>query len=251
MTEYAPQALRDLFDAIQAKIPQAQLGGILGDSLHGYGYHRARAVLPATDYSVELAQDRVGDGWAASALDVTLPPDLMIACTTRLLAAAKAKDQRLAGVREFCGTTNGTVTHNYDLSNGYEGFGEWDDSHLWHVHISTYRMYANDAAVLLPIADVFAGAGTATTTSTQQRRGDGMAVAFHRYTKAKNKDAVYLVTLVDGVGVAQQWMSKAELADRQTRAKAAGNKNTDVQVVSGHTRDYYGPVIGKDPEATT
>lgn len=157
MAEYAPTAIKGLYALVELKMPRATLSGILGDQAHTWGYHRCRNVLPSDDYSRTLSADKLGDGWAASALDISLPPDLMIVVTKRLLAAAKAKDPRLAAVREFCGTTNGTVTHNYDLSTGHEGLGEWDDSHLWHVHLSILRKYANDAPALAPIADVIAG----------------------------------------------------------------------------------------------
>jgi hypothetical protein len=159
MSEYAPAAIRQLFDAIHKGIPAATLSGIIGDRAHAYGYHRARAVLPRSDYSVQVASDTRGDGWAASALDVSLPPEHMKLVTGRLIAAAKGRDTRLRAVREFCGTTNGTVTHGYDLHSGRESLGEWDNSHLWHVHLSIYRQFANDAAALAPIAAVMTGSG--------------------------------------------------------------------------------------------
>lgn len=155
--EYAPSAIFELFDKIKDRIPEAQLSGILGDQAHTYGYHRARAVLPQGDYSVYLTADREGDQWAASALDINLPPDLMKTVTSRLLRAAKAKSLFLGTVREFCGTTDGVTTHSYDLATGHEGFGEWDDSHLWHIHLSFYRRYANDSIALAAVANVLDG----------------------------------------------------------------------------------------------
>ena len=88
----------------------------------------------------------------------------MRAVTARLVSAAKAGDPRLRALREFGGTTDGVRTHGFDLSTGRESFGEWDDSHLWHVHLSVYRAYANDAATLSPIASVMVG-GPATQPS--------------------------------------------------------------------------------------
>lgn len=174
---YAPSAIQQLFAAVQARIPAARLGGIVGDQAHSFGYHLARNELPAGDYSVQLPPDRLGDAGAASALDVTLPPDLMIACTRRLVAAAKARDPRLSALREFCGTTDGTTTHNYDLASGYEGFNEWDASHLWHIHLSIYRLHAETTAILLPIADVLAGRPT---PSAPTELGDNdMATLFY------------------------------------------------------------------------
>lgn len=161
MSGRAPQAIYNLWYAIHREIPQSQLGGILGDAAHFAhgGYHVPRQSCPSGDYSVQLAKDKLGKADCASALDVSLPPDLMQACTRRLVAAAKAHDPRLAAVREFCGTLDGKQTFPWQLTptDGGEGVGTWDDSHLWHIHLSILREYADDEAVLLPIADVFAG----------------------------------------------------------------------------------------------
>jgi len=164
MAEYAPAAIRGLYDLIKAGLPSAEMSGIVGDTAHTYGYHRCRHVVSGGDYSRQHSLDQQGDGWAASALDVKLPPDQMRAVTARLIGAAKAGDPRLRALREFGATTDGVRTHGFDLSNGRESFGEWDDSHLWHVHLSVYRAYANDAAALSPIAGVMVG-GPATKPS--------------------------------------------------------------------------------------
>lgn len=158
MAAIAPQAIYNLWYAIHRDLPKSQLGGIVGDTAHSFGYHLARHDLPASDYSVQLPRDRLGPSDLASALDVTLPPDLMKTCTKRLVDAAKAHDPRLKALREFCGTLNGTDTYPWDLStNQSEGVGTWDDSHLWHIHLSFYRQYADNETALLPIADVLAG----------------------------------------------------------------------------------------------
>ena len=84
---------------------------------------------------------------------------------------------RLSALREFCGTTNGTNPHPYDLSTGFDDPNNtegWDDSHLWHIHLSIYRMHANDESVLLPIADVFAGVTTASSNVHQLEEDDEM-----------------------------------------------------------------------------
>lgn len=158
MSAVAPSAIYALWNAIKAKQPRAQLGGIVGDTAHSFGYHLARRDLPASDYSVSLPADKLGSSANASALDVSLPADLMKRYTANLLAAAKAGDHRLRALREFCGTLNGTDTYPYDLSShSGEGINSWDDSHLWHIHLSFYREFADNEAALLPIADVMLG----------------------------------------------------------------------------------------------
>lgn len=158
MSARAPQAIYSLWNDIHKHLPQAVLSGIVGDVHHSFGYHLARRDLPQSDYSVQLSLDRKGASDCASALDVSLPPDLMKICTRRLLAAAKAEDPRLKGLREFCGTLDGRQTYPWDLStNSSEGIDTWDDSHLWHIHLSFYRAYADNYDVIAPIADVFTG----------------------------------------------------------------------------------------------
>ncbi|HZC53879.1 MAG TPA: hypothetical protein VE441_15470, partial [Mycobacterium sp.] len=81
MAEHAPEAIQQLAHQIIRAVPGAVLSGIVGDASHTYGYHRSRSWILASgqyragDYSVQLAQDKKGDGDAAAALDVSLPPD--------------------------------------------------------------------------------------------------------------------------------------------------------------------------------
>lgn len=160
MGEYSPDAIYGLYNLIKKRIPSAELSGILGDSAHTYGYHRARAALPGNDYSVVLWRDKLGDGWAASALDVKLPdgPDsTMTKVSYHLRRAMRLHDPRIRAVREFGGTLNGTETYSYDQSDHSQSWGQWDDSHLWHVHLSIYRRFANSPHVLSHVAAVMAG----------------------------------------------------------------------------------------------
>jgi hypothetical protein len=132
------------------------LSGIVGDQEHTYGYHRARAVLPADDYSVRLLEDRMGDPWAASALDIT-PAHRggMVILTRRLLAAAKRRDPRITRVvREFFGTVDGVNVTGFDVIE--KRHSSADSSHLYHLHISFLRRFACNAAALAPVADVLA-----------------------------------------------------------------------------------------------
>jgi hypothetical protein len=156
VAEYAPRAIRDLADQICAAIPSAKLAGILGDAQHGYGYHRARAVLPGDDYSVQLPEDRAGDAWAASALDISMSPVAMRLVTGRLLASAKdVDDPRLDVCREFFGTVDGRTVVGWDTYYGTPATS--DDSHLWHVHVSFLRKYANDPAAMAAVLSVITG----------------------------------------------------------------------------------------------
>jgi len=211
MTAYAPAAIQQLFAAIQARIQVAQFGGIVGDQQHSFGYHLARNDLPATDYSVQLPADHLGDGAAASALDVTLGlgSPLMITCTSRLLNAARAGDPRLRALRSFCGTTDGQNTHPYDLSNHQDGpLNSWDKSHLWHIHLSIYREFSNNWAALAPIADVFCGVQPAAPTSViTSAVEEEMYTLYQIPNYAPNANRVYAVR----AGSVPIWLSIDDL----------------------------------------
>lgn len=168
MSDREPQAIRALWNAIHEGLPRAQLSGIVGDpTTHFFGYHRSRdwnikfGEDGADDYSVVLARDKKGEGDCASALDVTMPPDLMKEVSARLLAAGQADDERLFAMREFFGTVDGVRVTGWDRHNPDDAHDDTpttsDDSHLFHVHLSFYREFADDADALAPIASVFTG----------------------------------------------------------------------------------------------
>lgn len=172
-SEHAPAAIVNLFNLVHARIPQATLSGIIGDSSHTYGYHRAAAYVPTNDYSRQFPEDRDGiDAYAACALDISLPPDLMRTVSHRLMVAGRANDPRLAALREWFGTENGTVVTGWDRRSprtpSDDCYTSSDDSHLWHVHLSIYRSLANNAAALAPIADVIAGVDTEDDMTPEQ-----------------------------------------------------------------------------------
>jgi hypothetical protein len=168
MGEHAPEAIEQLAKQIIRAVPGAVLSGIVGDASHTYGYHRSRNWINASgqgggDYSVQLGQDKKGDGDVAAALDVSLPPDTMKAVTHRLIKAMQDNDGRVRAVREVFGTVDGKHVTGWDRHNpdstGDDSWTSSDDSHLWHVHLSFYRELATDAAALAPVAEVCGGHG--------------------------------------------------------------------------------------------
>jgi hypothetical protein len=166
----APQAIFDCDSALRAdpKKPTTYLmAGIVGDTQHSFGYHLSRNALASLglldDYSLELTRDGNGSFAhpdLASAWDLHFGPADMILVTNRLIAAAEAKSPLLAGVREICGTTNGTNPHPFDLSRGFDdpnNTQEWDDTHLSHVHVSFHRDVCDDFDAIKGIVDVICG----------------------------------------------------------------------------------------------
>lgn len=157
MTEYAPKAIQDMFNRIKQGIPDAIMSGIIGDSAHTYGYHRCRDVLPGDDYSVQYPEDKQGDGQAASALDISWGSAASQHRATQNLMNAK-NDSRMNVIRSAFGSVDSVNVVGYDYKGNYPCTS--DDSHLWHVHISVLRQFANDGAALAKVADVVVGTGS-------------------------------------------------------------------------------------------
>lgn len=166
------------FSAIE---PSAELGGIDADKP---GYHEKRNDIIAAgrggdDYSVaHVAADRRGRGTVGSAIDLTMWPaggSAMRKYTGRLQAAALSRDPRLylrggPTLREYIGTTNGTTVECYVFTGGaplgVKRDGEPADSgfdygraasHLWHIHLSIIRQYAEDWGALDAVLSVLRG----------------------------------------------------------------------------------------------
>lgn len=161
MTEYGGKGPSACWDAIDGVVKSAQISGIVGDSAHTYGYHRGRNYCTDSgDYSCQQADDQTGPGEAASALDVTMNDADMKTVSKRLNDAVNKDDSRLHCLREWYGTTDGYNVTGRDVRSG--SYISSDDSHLWHVHLSFYRKWADDAAECKKVAAVFTGGGTAT-----------------------------------------------------------------------------------------
>lgn len=169
-TNRAPRSLEWLSTEVRNNASSSGLGGVsfcgIGPaSANAYGYHNSRhrhesgqTTRGRTDYSVQLAADRTGDPYLFSAIDLCGSAATKV-MTQRMIAAVNRKDPRLKYVREFYGTTNGTVvtgrSHNSET-------GAWrsvssDDSHLFHIHISFFRKYAGDPAAAVAVRDVLLG----------------------------------------------------------------------------------------------
>jgi hypothetical protein len=147
-----------MFDTIKAGIPSAQMAGIIGDSAHTYGYHRGRNYVSSSDYSVQLSQDKKGDGEAACALDISWSKASDQYTVSQRLLNAKNDSRCKKALREFYGSTDGNNVCGWDYQGGYAVTS--DDSHLWHIHLSILRQYCNDTATLKAVADVICGHGT-------------------------------------------------------------------------------------------
>lgn len=171
-SEFEPRAIRAVADQILERIEGSQFSGIIGgpDQGHQWGYHRSRNRLIQIghqDSSMAHERDQGGDGDAVSALDIKMPLGQMIAVTSRLKEAADAEDGRLTDVvSQFAGTLDGGAVYAWDVGSHRRQTG-WDNTHLWHVHISFWRDTCTEEAALLRFADLFIGDGAASPISTQ------------------------------------------------------------------------------------
>lgn len=236
MATVAPAAMNQLLRDLCNEIPGAEFGGIVGDKAHGRtGYHISRQDVYPGDYSIsQYAEDREGDSSHASAFDLTIRNSATLqAVCRRLLAALKANDPRLAHVRAFNGTVNGSTALRWERSGAVSGT---DDTHLWHAHVEVFRKYANDPATMANIKSVILG-----QAGPSQEDGEEKMLFLVRYTKAPH------VFLSDGI-TARHIASEAELKDIQTLAGEGSlrlGNGGKVRVVG--RKSLVGRVVGDVP----
>jgi hypothetical protein len=225
MPEYAPKAILGIYTAVHDALPYVRNGGIVGDRAHGTGYHRSRnALLRAgrkSDYSIQAAVDKRGDGDAASALDLTpTTREQQIQISKRLMAASLAKDPRLKPLREWFGTTNGKTVTGYSPYRGR--YVSADSSHLWHIHLSIHRVYANDAAALAGIAEVIIGSNQPAAKPNGEEP-TGCIVYHDRVTPG--------VTGSDSVWWVQRWLNNVVMPAAPT-LELTGNYEAQTQIAA-------------------
>jgi len=112
-----------------------------------------------TNYSIRDAINRQNPQTVGRAVDITLSGSEMVKRTRYLANAAAANDPRLACVKEFYGTLNGSSV--YGLTHTGPGT-DWrsssaDSSHLWHIHLSFFTPYSDDWAALAGVVSVLKG----------------------------------------------------------------------------------------------
>lgn len=175
MSRSAP-ALVWLWDELKPHDPDFRLNGILTVKS---GYHNTRRnhALGVNggsrgDYSIELPIDRVGPDDCGCAIDINLESarlrgdfDNIAKYCQRLDRAFRNEDPRLfttydgkrqAVWREFFGNT--------DADRQVEGwslyrkrFASSDPSHLWHIHLSLHRAFAENRGAVAGMRDILLG----------------------------------------------------------------------------------------------
>lgn len=163
-SSYISDAEELLWLGAKKVIPGVKLGGIFANKR---GYHNSRKNNQASwpgDYSIKLTVDKKGSSTLASAIDLTMSDTEMRKRTNLLRDSAKdPQDERLGCLREFIGTLDSKRV--FCIIGGDAGIGQdrgkddWsrDSSHLWHIHLSILRAYANDWAALDGVLSVLSG----------------------------------------------------------------------------------------------
>lgn len=155
-----PSAIVRAANSIVINVPSAEFSGISNPKYQGaFGYHHSRdhlAIYNPGDPSMKHPLDKLGASDACSALDIKLSPSMMRLVTKRLIDACRRDDPFARGIAEVGGTLNGTSTIAWDEKDQRLEYG-WDSTHLWHIHVSGWRKYADDEAAWMDIARLFAG----------------------------------------------------------------------------------------------
>lgn len=170
-----PEALTKMKDELLAKafdhgLEGLTFSGIAPSSATAYGYHNSRSRHEAgftrdglNDYSIQVPLDKEGDALNFSALDLgsnnSTGRRTTRVLTERLKAATDANDPRVSYLREFYGSLdNETVLgRTHDSLEDDWGSSSADNSHLWHIHLSFFRKYANDPLALAAVLEVLLG----------------------------------------------------------------------------------------------
>ena len=136
-------------------------GGTKGNAAHTYGRHRSvewclhSAFCTDRTYGTKDKRDRDGNPQHIRAVDVKLTRTQIREVSHRLDIAVRTGN--LPQVAEWFGTFDNT-----NVVGWYEGHASSaDDSHLEHVHVGVWTIYADDQAALNEIYDVMTGAAMA------------------------------------------------------------------------------------------
>lgn len=178
---YAPPALMQLRNDMYRT--GGEFSGILTSNMPRFGYHNSINQLTDEanfhDASLFGTLNQSSDKESASALDWSYSPELMIRYTRRLIDAIKRKESWVRGIVEVCGTLDGRNVLGFSAKT--MEYIVWDNSHLWHIHFSFWRVlvlaWANLMYIvngMLGLATGSAGGGGSTPTENNSEEDDDM-----------------------------------------------------------------------------
>lgn len=154
-----PDAVYSVFHHVQAAVPGARYGGAYTLKPGFHSSVEDNLERWPGNYSIRDAINRREPRAVGRALDLTLSTTEMKTRTGYLRDAAADDDPRLACVREFYGTTNGTSVFGRAHTGPDTGWysSSADSSHLWHIHLSFFTPYVDDWDALAGVVSVLKG----------------------------------------------------------------------------------------------
>lgn len=139
----------------------AYAAGVKGDEFHLRGAHRSRSWILRSvyctnrSYTVTHPDDLAGDeNWCAGLDFNPGSTETLVAICRRLDAAARAG--RIEEVSEWYGNVDGDAVVD-GWNNVLNRAATSDSSHLWHLHVTVKRRWANDAAVMQRLYEILTG----------------------------------------------------------------------------------------------
>lgn len=216
---YSPQAILAIYDPVDKHLPSMEKSGVLAAKSGYHNSYNANKKRWPGNYSITEPLDQLGDRDAASGWDAKFNRADMRTATTRLMNASLAGDPRLHCVREWFGSYDGNVVTGYSIYRKRKATS--DASHKWHIHVSGWRKYANDAKAWLGVAEIICGLPAGSLTGevvylptmfvdpkkvstflfglddtgqgrTAKERGPGFALATLTHTKVVGGDTWYV-----------------------------------------------------------
>jgi hypothetical protein len=143
MVTKAPATLNWLADEWEQAIASAVCSGIVGDSAHAGNAtkHMSRQDQPSGSWCNDHPKDQKGPSDMSAAIDMSMNDSDMVKVTNRLIEVFnnRSSDPRAGYIGAFNGWTGSGSARRWNMVSG--SVSNTDDSHKWHVHLSTFYQY--------------------------------------------------------------------------------------------------------------
>lgn len=160
--EVVPPALAEMGRTVRTALGlSAGAIGFKGNELHLNGAHRSRRWILTSawctdrSYTVSYPDDRLGDEDWIAGCDITASSPILLPMCQRLDRAVRAGE--LEELAAWYGNVDGDSRVD-GYNNILNRVASADSSHLWHLHLTILRRYANDAPFMRRLAAVLIGA---------------------------------------------------------------------------------------------
>lgn len=225
LAEVTPAALEWLGAQLRAHYHKTRSEiGSKGDNRHLNGGHRSRRWIKQSvfctnrTYTVTHANDKLGDEDWHAALDVGLSHDELVAMCKRLDVAVRAG--LFEEISEWYGNLGGDLRVD-GWDNIADRLASSSSSHLTHLHITFFRRFTNDMALMRRLLAVLIGDDMPTAAE--------IATAVWTYNAGSRTNPVTAIARLNQVAAG----STTDLVARLDAILAAARDDGDVSVVLG------------------